>query len=125
MARISAREGAGRPRPTARERARKRAVLAAIDRGGWFLRGSLLQVANRCGKPGCRCKADPPQLHGPYWQWTRKRSGKTVSIRLTTAQAELVGGWIDNARKVDRCLRRLEELSTEVTERILAAVASR
>lgn len=125
MARISARDDAGRPRPTARERARKRAVLAEIDRSGWFLRGSLLQVANRCGKPGCRCKADPPQLHGPYWQWTRKLQGKTVSVRLTAAQAELVRDWIDNARNVDRRLRALEELSTEVTERILAAVASR
>lgn len=32
------------------------------------------------GTPGCRCKADPPQLHGPYWQWTRKVAGKTVTL---------------------------------------------
>ncbi len=125
MARISWRDDAGRPRPTGHEQAHKRALLAEIDGIGWFLRGSLLQVANRCGKPGCRCKADPPQLHGPYWQWTRKINGKTVSVRLTAAQAELVRGWIDNARDIDRRLGELEELSTDVTDRILAAVAPR
>lgn len=125
MARILAREGAGRPRPTAGERARKRELLAAIDGVGWFLRGSLLAVANRCGKSGCRCKADPPRLHGPYWQWTRKVAGTTVSVRLTDAQAELVRGWIANARLFDERISELEELSTQVTERILSAVATR
>ncbi len=91
---------------------------------GWFLRGSLLQVANRCGKPGCGCKASPPRLHGPSWQWTRKVRGKTVSVRLTDAQAELVQGWIENSRYVDAKLAELEELAYQVTERILAAIAS-
>lgn len=124
MARISPRKGAGKPAPTPKEQARKRALLAEIDRMGWFLRGSLLQVANRCGKPGCGCKADPPRLHGPYWQWTRKVSGKTVSVRLTDAQARLVRGWIENGKGVERKLAALEELSYQVTDRILAAVAS-
>lgn len=124
MASISARKGAGRPAPTQKEAARKRALLLEIDRMGWFLRGSLLQVANRCGKQGCGCKADPPRLHGPYWQWTRKVSGKTVSVRLTDAQAELVRGWIENGRDVERKLAELEALAYQVTDRILAAVAS-
>lgn len=124
MASISARKGAGKPAPTQKEQARKRALLAEIDRMGWFLRGSLLQVANRCGKPGCACKADPPRMHGPYWQWTRKVSGKTVSVRLTDAQARLVRDWIENGKDVDRKLTELEELAYQVTERILAAVAS-
>lgn len=98
-------------------------MLSEIDRIGWFLRGSLLQVANRCGNPSCRCKADPPQLHGPYWQWTRKVAGKTVSVRLTDAQAELVRGWIANAKNLDQKLSELEQLTVTVTDRILAATA--
>lgn len=123
MARIPHRADAGRPTPTRTEQAQKRAVLADLDRVGWFVRGSLLKVANRCGTPGCRCKADPPQLHGPYWQWSRKISGKTVSIRLTDAQAELVRGWIANAKLVDQHLGELDDLVAQVTERILAAIA--
>lgn len=124
MARIQARPDAGRPRPTREENAAKRALLTEIDRIGWFLRGSLLQVTNRCGNPGCRCKADPPRLHGPYWQWTRKVAGKTVSVRLTDAQAQLVRRWIDNAKSLDQELAQLEQLSLTVTDRILAAIAA-
>jgi hypothetical protein len=124
MARISQRQNAGKPRPSRDERARKRALLAEIDHIGWFLRGSLLRVANRCGNPSCRCKADPPRLHGPYWQWTRKVAGKTVSVRLTDAQAELVRAWIDNGRRFDQKLAELDQLSLAVTNRILAAVAA-
>lgn len=108
-------------RPTARERARKRALLAQLDRLGWYRRGSLLQVMNRCGTPGCRCKADPPQLHGPYWQWTRKVDGKTVTVRVTEAQARLVRRWLHNAKRVDSVLAELDALSDVVTSRLLAA----
>lgn len=121
MARIPRRADAGRPVATRAEQAKKREVLAGLDRSGWFVRGSLLKVANRCGTPGCRCKADPPQLHGPYWQWSRKIGGKTVSVRLTDAQAELVRGWIANAKLVGRQLAELDEVVAQVTERILAA----
>lgn len=46
------------------EQERRRLVerLAEID---YALPGSLGRRENVCGKPGCRCKADPPQLHGP------------------------------------------------------------
>lgn len=121
MASIPRRTDAGRPTPTRAEAAAKRALLARIDRDSWFVRGTLLAVANRCGNPTCRCKGDPPQLHGPYWQWSRKVDGKTVSIRLTDAQAELVRGWITNAKLVDQHLAELAALSGQVTERILAA----
>lgn len=97
-------------------------MLAALDRSGWFVRGSLLKVFNRCGNPSCRCKADPPKLHGPYWQWSRKVAGKTVSGRLTDAQAEVVRGWIANAKLVAHRLAELDEVTRQVTERILAAI---
>jgi hypothetical protein len=96
-------------------------VLAAPDRFGWFVRGTLLKVANRCGTPGCRYKADRPGLDGPYWQWSRKIGGKTVSVRLTDAQAEFVRGWITNARHVDERITQLDEIARQVTECILAA----
>jgi len=40
---------------------------------------SLVERSTRCGNTGCRCHADPPQLHGPYWTWTRKVANKTVT----------------------------------------------
>lgn len=41
------------------------AELAGLDHA---LPGSLLLRWMRCGKTNCRCKADPPTLHGPYFQ---------------------------------------------------------
>jgi hypothetical protein len=72
-----------------------------------------------CGKPGCACQATPPALHGPYYQWTRKVHGKTVTVRLNPAQARLMTGWIANGRRLDRLVARLEAVSRRVTDRVL------
>ena len=71
--------------------------------------GSLSQQYNVCGTPNCRCKASPPQKHGPRYElsYTRKgRSGTRLVKRYELAQIkhalanyarlrELVDRWID------------------------------
>src|SRR5216683_1988065 len=52
--------------------ARVREILREIGKIGYALPGSVVIRATACGKPVCRCKADPPQLHGPYVSWIRK-----------------------------------------------------
>ena len=59
--------------------------LAAI---GFCLPGTLTARRTRCSSPGCRCRSEPPLLHGPYYSWTRKIAGKTVTRTLSPAQAE-------------------------------------
>ena len=56
------------------------AGLAAA--AGPALPGTLIIRAYACGKTSCRCHADPPRLHGPYAEWTRKIAGKTITRRL-------------------------------------------
>lgn len=111
------------PRPSPDELARQRALLADLGKIGFFRRGTLLSRFTRCGKPGCRCQADPPQLHGPYWQWTRKVKGKTVTVTLSESQAALLRGWLQNGHLYDQQLAELEQLSVDVTDRLLAASA--
>lgn len=41
--------------------------------------GSLSQQYNVCGNAQCRCKADPPQKHGPYHQVSFSWRGKSSS----------------------------------------------
>ena len=60
------------------------AGLAAA--AGPALPGTLTIRAYACGKTSCRCHADPPRLHGPYAEWTRKIAGKTITRRLTPAE---------------------------------------
>ena len=41
--------------------------------------GSLSEQYNVCGTPGCRCKASPPEKHGPYYQLSYTRKGKSTT----------------------------------------------
>ena len=82
-------------------------------------RGSVVRRFMPCGKPGCRCQASPPQLHGPYYQWTRKVQGRTVTTRLDQTQAKLLREWIQNGRRLDRLVGKMEQVSLRLTERQL------
>jgi hypothetical protein len=79
---------------------------------------SLTQRFTHCNKAGCRCGGVPPRLHGPYWQWTAKVAGRTVTRRLSDAEAARYTEWIAN----DRRLRRTVEQMREVAERARAVI---
>lgn len=96
----------------------------ALSRVGYFRRGTLLERFMPCGKPGCACQASPPRLHGPYYQWTRKVDGKTVTVRLTREQADLLADWIATGRELERIITQMELLSLRATDRILKALPS-
>jgi hypothetical protein len=72
-----------------------------------------------CGKKGCRCQVTPPQLHGPYYQWTRTVRGRTVTTRLREDQAEGIREWIENRRRLDEIIAEVEKLSLEMAEHVL------
>ena len=84
--------------------------LAKIARSGKVLPGSITQRQMRCGKAGCACHADPPRLHGPYWQWTRKISKKTVGGYLSGKQAASYRPWIENDHRIRELLSVLEAI---------------
>ena len=64
--------------PTRRQQDRAAGIAAEPASPALALPGTLIQRHTRCGKPRCRCHADPPAPHGPYWQWTRKTDRKSV-----------------------------------------------
>jgi hypothetical protein len=90
--------------------------LAAIARSGQVLPGSILERHTLCGRHNCRCHADPPQRHGPYWQWTRKVAARTVGRWLSADQAEDYRAWVDNDRRLRELLGRLEALGIAAVE---------
>ena len=105
------------PSPTGAEQHERDRIARRLAQAGFALPGTLLERYKACGKPGCRCQADPPQLHGPYQQWTRKISGKTVTRRLTDQQAHDYGPWFDHARQLRDLIDQLETLSLRIYER--------
>ena len=99
--------------------ARYRALSSQLAEVGFISPGSLVVRETSCGKSGCRCRADPPQRHGPYYQWSRAVGGKTVSRRLDEAQAELYRAWIANRRRLEAIVTEMEELSARAGEIVL------
>ena len=89
---------------------RHRAALAAVATLGLVLRGSIARRLTRCGHPTCRCRADPPVLHGPYYIWTRKVAGKTVTAQLKPESAAFCTDWNRNMRTLDRTVRELQAI---------------
>ena len=92
------------------------AELAAIAASGKVLPGSLTHRRTRCGHHNCACHADPPRLHGPYWQWTRKVAAKTVGRWLSDDQHHDYQTWVDNDHRLRELLTRLEALGTAAFE---------
>jgi len=91
------------------------AAKAHIQALGYVLPGTLQKRRYRCGKPNCRCVTEGI-LHGPYYQWTRKISGKTVNLSLDVESAKKVREWIQNNRNLRTLCRRLEKTSVAVLQ---------
>lgn len=103
----------------ARFEALKRQVLEL----GFVRPGSLVRRFMPCGNRACRCMGKPPQLHGPYYQWTYKIAGKTRTIRLSEEQARLCQEWVRNHKRLMRLVRQMEQLSLKETDRALGAIS--
>jgi hypothetical protein len=100
-------------RHLARLRARAYEKPQELSRLGFVMRGSIIERFSRCGSPGCACHDDPPRLHGPYWQWTAKVGGKTVTRNLSEEQVRRYREWMENAQRLDEIVYELFELSAQ------------
>jgi len=102
--------------PSQRQRRAQARIAAELGQIGFALPGSLVSRSTACGKPGCRCQADPPVLHGPYLTWTRAVDGKTVTRKISQDQQSRYQAWFDNARRLRRLVTELEALSLEASD---------
>lgn len=98
---------------------RYRELATQIADVGFISSGSVTRRSTRCGTPTCRCHAEPPRLHGPYWQWTAKVDGKTVTRRLTPAEAALYQEWIANDRRLRDLIDKMRAVAAKATAHTL------
>ena len=91
------------------------AAKAQIQALGYVIPGTMQKRQYSCGKANCRCMTEG-NLHGPYYQWTRKISGKTININLDIESAKKVKEWIQNNRSLRKLCRRLEKTSLAVLQ---------
>jgi Family of unknown function (DUF6788) len=104
---------------------RYREIAQQLATIGLIHSGSITRRHTRCGNPTCRCHGDPPQLHGPYYQWTAKVDGKTVTRRLSEAEAKLYDEWIANDRRLRRLVRQMREVAAKAAALKLKEVANK
>ncbi len=103
---------------------RHRELAAQIAEIGIVAAGSLTRRYTRCTSAGCRCNADPPIPHGPYWQWTAKVNGKTVTKRLTDPEAQLYQEWIGNDRRIRALLDQILNVDAKAAALMLKEAVS-
>ncbi len=104
---------------------RHRELTAQIAEIGIIAAGSVTRRYTHCTSAGCRCNADPPTPHGPYWQWTTKVGGKTVTKRLTATEAQLYQEWIGNDRRIRGLLDQLRTIDAKAAQLLLKQAANR
>jgi alkanesulfonate monooxygenase SsuD/methylene tetrahydromethanopterin reductase-like flavin-dependent oxidoreductase (luciferase family) len=95
---------------------RYRELAAQLAEIGLISSGSVTHRYTKCATPGCKCHDDPPQRHGPYYQWTAKVAGKTVTRRLSAQEAQLYQEWIANDRQMRRLIAQMRQVAAKAGE---------
>lgn len=62
---------------------------------------------------------------GPYFQWTFKRKGKTVTVNLSQSQAEIYRKAIEENRNLNDIVDQLRAISLEILEKSTEGVKKR
>jgi alkanesulfonate monooxygenase SsuD/methylene tetrahydromethanopterin reductase-like flavin-dependent oxidoreductase (luciferase family) len=103
---------------------RYRELAAQLATIGLIHSGSVTHRYTRCQTPGCKCNAEPPQPHGPYYQWTTKNNGKTVTRRLNETEAKLYQEWIANDRQLRQLIQQMRQIAAKAAELKLKQAAN-
>jgi hypothetical protein len=77
--------------------------------------GSLSTQYNVCGTPGCRCKATPPEKHGPYYQVSYTRKGKSSTKFVKQKDLPAVRKQLKNYERMKLLTDRWIDLATELS----------
>ena len=103
-------------------RRRYKRLTARVAKMGLVLQGSIAErvILQRPARGEGKEKA-----YGPYYQWTWKRQGKTVTVNLTASQARTFSRAIKNHRKMEEITRQMRELSLKILQATTKGVSKR
>ena len=93
-------------------------VFREVD-WGTFAHGESSRY-NVCGTPGCRCNATPPEKHGPYYQVSFTRKGKSSSKFVRKEDLADVRRELKNYELMKTLVDRWIDLATELSNLRLA-----
>ncbi|MCX7013821.1 MAG: hypothetical protein NTW86_14930 [Candidatus Sumerlaeota bacterium] len=97
-------------------------LKAALGEADLMVQGSILRRIIR---------RDDPQTpgttkdYGPYYQWTRKRQGRTVLQNLTAGQAQAYGRAIRENQRLEKILAQMRDVSLKLLDLTTSGVKKR
>lgn len=89
---------------------------------GYICPGSVVERYMPCGKPTCRCTADPANRHGPYYEWSRKVKGKTVTVRLSEPEASVYKELTMNDRTCNKLFHQMRKISMQIATTMIREI---
>lgn len=104
--------------PTKRQaiEGRIRRIKAELNRLGELRPGLVSEQYNVCGKSGCRCKATPPKKHGPYYQLSWSRNGKSTTRFVRRHELRTVRGQIKTYQRLQQLVDEWIAASIKICE---------
>ncbi|MDP2843845.1 MAG: hypothetical protein Q8O06_09460 [Acetobacterium sp.] len=86
-----------------------------LMRTGLILQGTITErMIERKQRRGDRHGIRSVLEYGPYYQWTFKRKGKTVTVNLSGRQEKSFRKAIDENRRVENIISEMRDLSLEI-----------
>jgi hypothetical protein len=94
-------------------------LKARLREIGFICEGTLVERWMQCGKPNCACASNPASQHGPYYQLSWKKKGRTVSRRLPAEHAALYRQWIANRQRLQSVIQQMHGVSRKARRHLL------
>ncbi|MFH1312534.1 MAG: DUF6788 family protein [Candidatus Eisenbacteria bacterium] len=101
---------------------RYKRLAARLAKTGLILQGSITERVILQKPPRRQGKQ---KAYGPYYQWTWKHQGKTVTVNLSASQAREFSKAIKNHRKMEEITRQMRELSLKILDATTKGVTKR
>lgn len=93
-------------------------IKSIIDSIEYILNGSVSEQYRKCGKQNCRCHEDRKDWHGPYWIWTRKEGGKTITKSLNKNQVLKLKKAIKQMKDLNLLIEKWKEISLTELDKV-------
>jgi len=103
-------------------RRRYECLAARLAKVGPIVQGTITQRTITKQDPNNKQRI---KTIGPYYQWTFKRKGKTVTVNLSASQAKTFQRAIDANRKLETILQEMRRLSRTILEATAKGVKKR
>ena len=101
---------------------RFKALARRLSDTGLILQGTITERTIERQDPEAKGQT---RVYGPYYQWTFKEAGKTITVNLSAEQAKVYQRAIDNNREMEEIIREMRELSLVIGEATTVGVKKR